>query len=58
MVFSPFDGDPLKDPPFIYWKGDKGLRGCLARLFGNMRRFDAAGGEKKRSPTPELFRVR
>jgi hypothetical protein len=48
MVSPRFDGDPIKDAPLIYWKGDKGLRGCLARMFGKMRRFDAADGEERR----------
>jgi hypothetical protein len=45
------------DAPHFYWRGDKGLRGCLARMFGKMRRFDAADGEQRRSPTPELFQA-
>jgi hypothetical protein len=41
MVFSPWCRT-FAGPALIYWPQHKGLRGDLARMIGEMRRFDAA----------------
>src|SRR5947208_10935575 len=42
MVSSPLDSRIFNGPALIYWPQHKGLRGGLARMIAEMRRFDAA----------------
>src|SRR5436305_13398825 len=49
MVFSPFDAGPVKGPTVIYCLQHKGLRQCLARMIGQMRRLDAGGWSDERN---------
>jgi len=44
MIFSPFGADAYRSA-VIYWPQDKGLRGDLARMITEMRRYDAVAAE-------------